>query len=73
MGVQQGLSQKNWRYAPSNGVFPRNERILFNDVTTRLKCKLQAQLQLAVIVGAWLTVHGWSSEHCQNLHYDKTA
>jgi hypothetical protein len=28
---------------------------------------------LAVIVGAWLTVHGWSSEHCQNLHYDKTA
>ncbi|CAB4005565.1 Hypothetical predicted protein, partial [Paramuricea clavata] len=30
-----------------NGVFPRNERILFNDATTRLKCKLQAQLQLA--------------------------
>jgi hypothetical protein len=42
------MPAKSSRYAPSNGVFPRNERMLFNDVTTRLKCKLQAQLQLAV-------------------------
>jgi hypothetical protein len=45
------MPAKSSRYAPSNGVFPRNERMLFNDVTTRLKCKLQAQLQLAVKQG----------------------
>ena len=39
---------KNSRYAHSNGAFPRNERILFNAIATRLKYKPQAQLQMAV-------------------------
>ena len=39
---------KNSRYAHSNGAFPRDERILFNDIKTYLKCKLQGQLQMAV-------------------------
>ena len=40
---------KNSRYAHSNGAFPRDERILFNDIKTYLKCKLQGQLQMAVL------------------------
>ena len=42
---------KNSRYAHSNGAFPRDERILFNDIKTYLKCKLQGQLQMAVLLG----------------------
>ena len=40
---------KNSRYAHSNSAFPRNKRILFNDVKSRLKCKPQTQLQMAVV------------------------
>jgi hypothetical protein len=39
---------KSSRYAPSNDVFPINERILFNDTTTRLKFKTASSTQLAV-------------------------
>ena len=45
---------KNSRYAHSNGAFSRDERILFNDIKTYLKCKLQGQLQMAVYVSFFL-------------------
>ncbi|CAB3997370.1 deleted in malignant brain tumors 1 -like, partial [Paramuricea clavata] len=56
-----------------NGVFPRNERILFNDATTRLKCKLQAQLQLANHIGKFTYNHigKFTYNHISKFTYDE--
>ena len=37
-----------------NDAFLRDERILLNNVATRLKCKLHAHLQIAVYVSVFL-------------------